>query len=383
VLNFITYVDFTADWGFMKTRAYPLLRHVADFYQSYARWNETAGWFDIPHSCAQEQCFAQGGADTAGNVRVSNNPPYDVGLAKHVLRRLVTWSDRLDRDASDRSKWRHMLEHLAPWELTVDDQNRSVFAQASLAGHPSGGFPSRAGPHKGSFNARYPIVYFAGIFPGEEIGPDSDLDTLEIAQRTVESVNSFNEWSPTNGMCMAWPPATRSLLHNASFLLEKFERAVNLTALPNFFPDISNHPDSGSGCPFENAGALLAINELFVMSANFTLRFFPLGWPKGERAAFSNLRGKGAFLTSGEAVGGEFVGAVRIHSEAGGDCVFMPPRFIAASHTKETPPGTSVAGVRVTEASSGTSVPLSILPRTGGKLRFATRAGLAYLLSAV
>ena len=373
VSNFITFVDYTADWQFMEARAYPLLLHVADFYESYATWDATRNQFNILRSCAQEVCSAQGGSQpwpgTAGNASASSNPPYDIALAKRVLRRLLAWSMRLDRDADRRQSWQFMLDHLAPWELTLDDQNRTVFAQASLAGHPSGGFPRRTGPHPGVFNSRYPIVYLAAIYPGEEVGPDSDAETLAIARRTVEAVNSFNDWSPTNGMCMAWPPATR-VLQNASFLLNRFEYAVNLTVKPNFFPDINNHPSAGSGCPFENAGSLLAINELMLMSSNFTLRFFPAGWPAGQRAVFCNLRAQGAFLASGTAVGGKFVGAgVRIKSEAGTQCTFVPPQFSAGS------------GVQVIEESTGTRVPLRALPNTGGKMVFATEAGATYLVS--
>lgn len=376
VMNFITYVDYTMDQDFMELRAYPLLLHVSDFYESYATWDPIAHTFNVNWSCAQEQCVAQGGDGTEGNMTVSNNPPYDLGLLKRVLRRLLSWSSQLGRDAARRESWKFMLEHLAPWPLTVDGRNHTVFAQATLDGHPSGGFPTRTGPYPGPFNARYPIVYFAAIFPGEELGPDSDPSTLAIARRTVEGVNHINDWSPTNGMCMAWPPATRVLLHNASWLLNRFEYAVNLTVRPNFFPDINNHPNAGSGCPFENAGSLLAINELMLMSHNFTLRFFPAGWPSGQPSTFTNLRAKGAFLVSGTAVGGEFVGSIRIVSEAGLDCVFVAPQFVNSSRTEGAKQPCS-GKLTVSNADTGESVPVGRVLGTE-KLRFTTRAGGRY-----
>lgn len=54
----------------------------------------------------------------------------------------------------------------------------------------------------------------------------------------------YNEWSPTNGMCLAWPPAAR-VANNATQLLYAFQQAANSTMMNNLLPNIVNHPDSG------------------------------------------------------------------------------------------------------------------------------------------
>ena len=144
------------------------------------------------------------------------------------------------------------------------------------------------------------------MHPGEDIDLDSDTSLLKIARSTVELVNSFNEWSPTNGMCLAWPPASR-VVGNVTYLLTQFQQAANATMMNNLLPNIVNHPNSGSGCNMENSGATVAINDLLVSrhghGATRAIRYLPNGWPQGQPVSFSNVRVKGGHLASGQAVG--------------------------------------------------------------------------------
>jgi hypothetical protein len=58
-------------------------------------------------------------------------------------------------------------------------------------------------------NARYPITFFNAIHPGEDVDLASDATTLAIARSTTSVVNAINDYSPTNGLCMAWPASAR------------------------------------------------------------------------------------------------------------------------------------------------------------------------------
>ena len=105
-------------------------------------------------------------------------------------------------------------------------------------------------------NARYPVVYFNPVHPSDEVDLTASPELLATARRTVREVNALNAWSPTNGLCLAWPPAARVVAPTgAARLLDEFERAVNLTMMPNFVPFLWNRPGSGSGCTTEQAGA--------------------------------------------------------------------------------------------------------------------------------
>ena len=151
-------------------------------------------------------------------------------------------------------------------------------------------------------------MYFNAVHPSEDVDLTAAPATLGIARRTIAEVNELTSWSPTNGLCLAWPPASRVVTASGTpQLLERFETAVNLTMMPNFVPFIWNRPGSGSGCTTEQAGATKAINDLLASvhghAENSSIRLFPGGWLSGERVSFQTLRLRGAFLLSASAEG--------------------------------------------------------------------------------
>ena len=117
-------------------------------------------------------------------------------------------------------------------------------------------------------------VTCSGIHPGDAISLGDDPKLVQAARDTVEAVNAVNWWSPTNGLCMAWPPASR-VSDDAAATLAQFDRALNSTLQPNLWPWIVNRPTGGWGCPAEQAGATLAINDLLVQGHEGFLRLFP------------------------------------------------------------------------------------------------------------
>ena len=122
-----------------------------------------------------------------------------------------------------------------------------------------------ANPKGVTISARYPITFFSGIHPGDAISLGDDEKLVQAARDTVEAINGVNWWSPTNGLCMAWPPASR-VSNDAAATLANFDAALNSTLQPNLWPRIENRPTGGWGCPAEQAGATLAINDLLVQS---------------------------------------------------------------------------------------------------------------------
>jgi hypothetical protein len=118
------------------------------------------------------------------------------------------------------------------------------------------------------------VAICSGIHPGDAISLGDDPKLVQAARDTVEAVNAVNWWSPTNGLCMAWPPASR-VSDDAAATLAHFDEALNSTLQPNLWPWIQNRPTGGSGCPAEQAGATLAINDLLVQGHEGFLRIFP------------------------------------------------------------------------------------------------------------
>lgn len=63
-------------------------------------------------------------------------------------------------------------------------------------------------------NYMYPIVQFAPMHPCNLVNLDSPEATLKLARQTVYGQNNMSKWTPTNGLCLAWPSAAKTALLN-------------------------------------------------------------------------------------------------------------------------------------------------------------------------
>jgi hypothetical protein len=158
--HFWRYFDSTQNKTFLEKRAYPYLRKVADFYESFIVLNQTTGRYDVRNSCGMENCNSQ---NLPGGV-ASNNSPFDLGLAITLFRKLAAYSVVLGVDADRRERWVQLgagesggAGSLATFPRTVDP---STGATVLSQQQDPNGFPTLA--HY--WNARYPITYFAGMF---------------------------------------------------------------------------------------------------------------------------------------------------------------------------------------------------------------------------
>lgn len=180
-------------------------------------------------------------------------------------------------------------------------------------------------------NYNYPIIHFSPVHPANLVGLHSDVysgnDTvahaklLDVAISTVWGDNERSKWRPVNGLCLAWPSATRvtdgALPGRSAALLDRYEDALDHTMQPNFWPSMG-----GGG--LEQVGATLAVNELLLQSHEGFLALFP-AWGEGEAASFTRLRARGAFLVSASISTSRTVGEITILSEKGARCRVLSP----------------------------------------------------------
>ena len=205
----------------------------------------------------------------------------------------------------------------------------------------------------------YPIVHNAHIHPCGLVGLHTDAfsgdnasahaEVLSTSVNTVFGDNERSGWHPVNGLCLAWPSATRvtdgRLPGHGSALLDRFEAALNETMQTNFWPSMS-----GGG--LEQVGATVAVDELLLQSHEGFLNFFPV-WPRdqGVPVSFSNLRARGAFVVSADLLGnGSIASPVSIMAEAGLPCRLLTPWPAETSHSPSftvlAPDGATVPIVR-------------------------------------
>ena len=322
-MAFIEYVDYLDDVDYLNSTAYDLVDGIADFLLSYVTFNSTDGYSHILNSCAQEIC--------GGGPEREDDPHHDLAFAKTVLSSLLRWSVLLDRDVEKRQLWSTLRASLPLYPVGENSFGDSVWLEAA-----------DTQDYFGSNMGGYPIVYTAALHPANDISLSSDPDDVATGCNTVFSVANVSKWHPLNGLCMAWPPATRCAGTSlAKKVLDGWEGALMATMNNNFYPDLG-----GGG--IEQAGATEAINSALLQSQEGFIRLFPM-MPLDETASFKNLRARGAFLVSaswnGTALSPWLLQAVSLRNV---NCSFLSPWSES----------TGGATPRVADASSNETIPL-------------------------
>lgn len=96
--------------------------------------NPTTKKFDVLNSCAMEQCHLQPLLSEQGHPVASNNPPFDIGPARTLFRKMALYSAVLGVDADRRETWAKMVDQLASFPTTIDPTSGKVVrAQQLLA----------------------------------------------------------------------------------------------------------------------------------------------------------------------------------------------------------------------------------------------------------
>eukprot|EP00038_Savillea_parva_P031017 m.82296 g.82296 ORF g.82296 m.82296 type:complete len:1149 (+) comp9456_c0_seq1:212-3658(+) len=346
---YVDYYEASMDTTFLREQAYPFVSGAADFYASYATKNATSGGYDLLFTCAQEICSQRQGHGSY----VNHNSLIDLAHAKFVLDKATAYARVLNVDPDP--KWAQVSNGLAPLPMTMDSatfpgldppspltaSNRTVWSESWIERNTPGTghgncvkSPENCTLEVAEFatNYMYPIIHFSAIHPTGLIGLRSDAysgnDTaahaklLQVARNTVWGDNERSGWAPVNGLCLAWPSATRvtdgAIPGQSALLLARFETALNHTMQPNFWPSMN-----GGGV--EQIGATIAINELLLQSHEGFISLFP-AWGQGTPASFTSLRARGGFVVSAAMDATRTVlPGVSVVSDVGGDCYMYPP----------------------------------------------------------
>ena len=268
---------------------YPLVRDVADFWESYLRYE--GGRYVIRGDSIHEGS----GKDV--------NPILSLGLLRNTLDLALDLNLELEGNPRRRKTWQHILDHLSEW-TTQEREGRTVFRYTE-EGTDWWGDNTLGIQH---------------IYPGGAIGLDSDPKWLAVARDTILVMN---RWIDFNGSNSFFPAAVR-VGHDPEVILEKLRSYVRNT-YPNGFQRNNPHGIENLSTTPNTIDEMLCMSHVPAGAAPGTqvLRVFPV-WPRGRDARFDDLRAWGAFLVSSERRGGE-VQYVRILSERGRDCTVVNP----------------------------------------------------------
>jgi hypothetical protein len=328
VTQFIAYYDYTQDTAFLSGTAYPFMKEVAAFFQTYLEYDAGAQRYHLwsgPHE----------------GLWGRNSSP-DLGLLRYLLQACIDASLDLNVDASLRSTWQTILQRLAPMPTTVHN-GQTVYAVAD-PGTISGYDARPIHPGDNTINLEF-------VHPGEVLGLQSPSGDRQIA---INTLNAMNSWGQDNSFPKVFTQAAR-VGYPAQSLIDQLKGQITAKQAANLR---IRDPFHG----LEKSGAVEAVNNLLLQSDDGIVRVFPV-WPTSRNASFVNLREKDGFLIS-SAIASARVQYVDVTSTAG--------RTLRLSHPW---PGQAVT---VTRVGVGPVTPTI----SGDTITVATQSGATYSITA-
>jgi hypothetical protein len=278
----IMHYYFTLDPSYAM-KVYPVLKQMAAFWESYLVKNGAT--YDIVNDAQHED-----------DPLPQTNGVMSLGLVRFLLQGCIDMSKALSLDVQERAVWVDRLTNLSPYP-TFTMNGKTVFRYTQVGRDWNPG------------NA----IGIQHIYPGSQIGLDSDPTLLQTAFNMVEAMG---RWSDGNGTVTFYPAAAR-VGYDPTTILSKLDSWIQ----NNSFPNLYIHTGGGGVENFNTAPA--TVNEMLLQSFLGKMRVFA-DWPKATDARFGDLRAYGAFLVSSD-VRSDVVQYVRVVSEIGGSFTLVNP----------------------------------------------------------
>ncbi len=292
--------EYTLDSAWLRDRAYPMLRGVAEFYRNYTNLIKgDDGKYHLHHVNSNES--VQGGQD----------PDEEIASMMGILPTVIKASEILGVDADMRPLWRELLDNLAPLPTAGEPPIWIRALPPVFRGRGDGRPDGNTMPH-----------WFFDLCTLE----NADAQTMKIANATIDG---YLRGPNTRPGVLSKVPVAAAMMGRADavgYLLP------NQLLFPDRAPILANRLDQREGSQTTNAQRLGrvadALHTALLQSvgsgpaADPVIRVFP-AWPRQWDAQFT-LMARGAFAVSASMKSGR-IEFVRIHSQRGGPCRLRNP----------------------------------------------------------
>ena len=297
--HFYLHWRYSLDREFLRARAYPWFKQVAEFYEAVTE-KQKNGLRTLPLSSSPE---INDNRLEAWFPKVTN---YDLSLIRFVFEKAGELASelKLKREAE---RWRRLLAEMPGFALDAESGKLLV----------AEGFPLEASHRHFS--------HLMAIHPLGQLRWENGEEDRTIIRASLADLERLGTdfWT---GYSFSWLASLAARARDgeaAEKALEIFSRAF---CLRNGFH--CNGDQSGKEYsrftyrPFTlegNFAAAAGIQEMLLQSYSGTIRAFPAVPEDWEDVSFSTLRAEGAFLVSAEREGGRTT-RIEIRAEHGGEC---------------------------------------------------------------